>query len=133
MRSNLIAFVVTALVMCACDFLWLGAIAGDFYRARIGALMLEQPRIDAAVAFYVCYALGLVVLAVRPALRAASWKTAAGLGAMVGFTAYAAYDLTNLATLKHWPVLLSVVDMAWGVGLSAVATIAAFYMARRFG
>ena len=53
-----------------------------------------------------------------------SWSKTIVLAALFGFVAYATYDLTNLATLKNWPVALSLLDMAWGSLLSVVAATA---------
>ncbi len=36
------------------------------------------------------------------------------LGAAFGFFCYATYDLTNLATLRDWSVLVTLVDVALG-------------------
>ena len=114
----------TATLMVLLDLIWLGLVAKPLYQQGIGHLMSEQPRVAVAVAFYLVYALGLVVFAVMPhAALAGPWK-AAMFGALFGFFAYATYDLTNLATLRGWPLGLSLLDMAWGAlvsGLSAAA------------
>ena len=60
----------------------------------------------------------------RPAVNTSSWSQAATLGALFGFFTYATYDLTNLATVKNWPLAIVVVDILWGVFLcAAVATL----------
>ena len=32
---------------------------------------------------------------------------------------YATYDLTNLATLKDWPLKITAIDLAWGTFITA--------------
>ena len=118
--AGLIAFLVI-------DFIWLKYIALSFYREQIGHLMLDKPNLAIAGLFYLFYVVGVVVLAVNPALEKGQWMTAALYGGLLGFVAYGTYDITNLATLKTWPPIVAVVDMIWGTVLTAsVATIAYF-------
>lgn len=118
--SGLIAFLVI-------DFIWLKYIALSFYREQIGHLMLDKPNLGIALLFYLVYVVGVVVLAVNPALEKGQWTTAVLYGGLLGFVAYGTYDITNLATLKTWPPIVAVVDMIWGTVLTAsVATIAYF-------
>jgi len=109
------------IVMVGLDMLWLGVIAKPIYQSGIGHLMADQPDVPVAVLFYALYGLGLVVFAVLPAGPAPGWAKTVGMAALFGFFAYATYDLTNLATLKQWPIGLSVMDVAWGTCISAAA------------
>ena len=118
-----IAYAATAIVMVVLDLLWLGVVARPLYQQGIGHLMAERPNIAVATLFYAVYALGLVVFAVAPNADAGWGKTMRD-AALFGFFAYATYDLTNLATLKDWPVGISLLDMAWGSLLSALAAAA---------
>ena len=124
MTQYVAAYAATAIVMIALDLLWLGVIAKPLYQQGIGHLMAEQPNIPVAVLFYAVFALGIVVFAVLPNGPGSAWSKAAIAGALFGFFAYATYDLTNLATLKNWPLGLSILDMAWGSLVSAVAAVA---------
>jgi uncharacterized membrane protein len=117
----LLAYVATALIMAGLDFLWLSNTSGPLYQRALGEMMAKEPNMTAAVAFYLIYILGVLWFAVRPALAAGDWKTALLNGALFGFFAYATYDLTNLATLKVWSLQVSLIDMAWGSVLSALA------------
>ena len=124
MTKHLAAYVATALAMLVLDALWLGLIAAPLYQQGIGHLMAEQPVVPVAVLFYVLYAVGVVVFAVAPQLAPAAprgWAETLGMAALFGFFAYATYDLTNLATLKGWPLGLSLVDMAWGTLVSTAS------------
>lgn len=130
--SYIAGYVASAIIFCLMDFVWLGLLAKNFYHNRIGPLMLDEPKIAPAVAFYTVYLLGLFVFAIIPALRAQNLIMATGLGALLGLIAYASYDLTNLATLKGWSLSLTLVDIAWGIVISAVASTAGFLVVSMF-
>ncbi len=117
------AYAATLVVMVALDMVWLGVVAKPMYQQGLAHLMAARPVIPVAVLFYLVYALGLVIFGVAPA-SAGGWVQAAAGGALFGFFAYATYDLTNWATLKDWPWLLSLLDMAWGAAVSAVSAVA---------
>lgn len=133
MQRHAIAYAAALLALGIGDFLWLGVLMPAQYKAWIGPLMLEQPRVLPAAAFYFLYPVGLVVFAVAPALERASVQRAMAASALFGFIAYGTFDLSNLATLKGWPVALTVVDMLWGAFLSACAGLAAYGAARTLG
>ncbi len=120
MKSLIVAYAVCLPVLAVLDAVWLGLLAADFYQANIGHLMAASPRLGAALAFYLIYPLGVVIFCIRPALQGGTASTAPVLGAALGFFAYATYDLTNLATLRDWPVLVSAVDVAWGMLVTAL-------------
>jgi uncharacterized membrane protein len=120
-------YVVTGLVFCALDFVWLTMIALKFYQGQIGPLLLEKPNLVPAAIFYALYVVGLVVFCVVPAVATQSWPKAALLGALLGMIAYATYDLSNLATLNGWTIPLSVMDIAWGAIASSAACTAGYF------
>ncbi|QTN21102.1 DUF2177 family protein [Rhizobacter sp. AJA081-3] len=120
MTKYVAAYAATALVMLVLDAIWLGLIAAPLYQQGIGHLMAPQPRLGVAAIFYLLYPLGIVIFAVA-ARPAGAWQPTLLAGALFGFFAYATYDLTNLATLKGWPIGLSLVDVAWGSAVSAVS------------
>ena len=130
MSRSLIAYVAVLIVFGAIDFLWLGFVAKDMYRNGIGHLMLETPNWTAAAAFYLIYIAGLVLFGVWPGLETGEWSRAALYGALFGFFCYATYDLTNLATLRGWPISIVIADMIYGTVASAVAVTAAFFITR---
>lgn len=132
MFAYIAGYLGAAVVFCLMDFVWLAVLAKNFYHNRIGTLMLAEPRLAPAVAFYILYLLGLFVFAVTPALRAQNLLLAAGLGGLLGLIAYGSYDLTNLATLKDWSASLSFVDIAWGILVSAVSSTAGFLIVSMF-
>jgi uncharacterized membrane protein len=121
-----LSYVATAVAFLIVDSIWLGVMGGLVYRPLLGDMLLAKFNVVAAVAFYLLYVVGLVVFAVAPALGAGRWQVALIHGALFGFFAYATYDLTNLATLKNWSTLLSLIDMGWGTLASAAAATAGF-------
>ena len=121
MNKYIAAYAGTAIVMVALDMLWLGIIAKPLYQQGIGHLMADKPNVGVAVGFYLLYALGVVIFAVSPQHGGSSWTTTLMMGALFGFFAYATYDLTTLATLRDWPLRLSLIDMGWGTFVSAAA------------
>ncbi|OYT98206.1 MAG: hypothetical protein CFE40_13140 [Burkholderiales bacterium PBB1] len=132
MTKYISAYLATAVVMIVLDLLWLGVIATPLYQQGLGHLMAERPNLMAAAAFYVLYVFGLLMFTIVPQAADASWLKTAATAAMFGFVAYATYDLSNLATLRDWPVWLSLIDMTWGAVLSAVAAIAGRFAWDRF-
>lgn len=131
MTKYFAAYASTALVMLVLDAIWLGLIAAPLYQQGIGHLMAPQPRLGVAALFYLLYPLGIVIFAVA-ARPAGAWQPTLLAGALFGFFAYATYDLTNLATLKGWPLGLSLIDVAWGSLVSAVSAGAGRWAMDRF-
>lgn len=132
MPTYVIAYIATAVVFFGLDFIWLSRIALNFYKSQIGDLMLAQPNFMAAGVFYLAYIGGIVYFAVMPALTGGTWTTALVAGAVLGFVAYGTYDMTNLSTLKNWPIAMSVVDLLWGTVLTSVAATAGYFITQRF-
>ena len=127
----LAAYFSTVILFLAVDAIWLGIIARGFYRDQLGHLMLESPRLGLAMVFYLFYAAAITVLVVMPAVRSGVWWHAAVYGGILGLAAYGTYDITNTATLRDWPPLVSVVDMAWGTVLTAGVAYVAWAIASR--
>jgi uncharacterized membrane protein len=116
-----IAYVSSAAVFLAVDFVWLSFASPNFYRPRLGNLLSANPNLRIAAVFYMAYVVGIVILAVMPGFAARSWPMAIGLGAVLGFVAYGTYDLTNLSTIQGWSAAVSAVDLAWGTFATALA------------
>lgn len=122
-------YAVTAPILFVIDLVWLGVVAKDFYRARLGDLMRPDVRWGPAVLFYVLYVAALLLFAVFPALERQSGVRAAALGAALGCIAYATYDLTNLSLARGFPTIVAVVDIAWGTILSAAVAAVSYKLA----
>ena len=128
MTRNFLTYAATFIALAALDFLWLGAVARNFYREGIGHLMASSVNIGAAAAFYLLYPIGLVVFAVLPS--GGDWLRALALGALFGLFCYGTYDLTSLAILKDWPLSVTLVDIAWGAAVSAAGASAGAWVLR---
>ena len=115
----------------AMDLLWLGVVARGFYQAHMGHLMKPSVNWAAAVAFYLLFLVGLVVLVILPAVERESFAQAVLLGALFGLVTYAAYDLTNLATLDGFPLKVALVDLVWGTVLCATVSAMTFLASTR--
>ena len=124
------AYIFTAIAFFAIDFLWLGTISRKFYFSRMSHLLAGKVNYPAAAGFYAAYVVGLIIFAVAPAIETGSWQTAALYGGLFGFFCYATYDMTNQATLKNWPVAVTIVDIGWGTLLSG-SSAAIGYLATR--
>jgi uncharacterized membrane protein len=119
-----ITFGAIALSMLALDVVWIGWLAKPLYQSGIGHLMSPSPRLDAALLFYALYACGLLLFVVSADQSGAAWTSTALRGALFGLVAYGTYDLSNLATLRDWPLTVTAVDMAWGAFASSAGALA---------
>jgi uncharacterized membrane protein len=124
-------YIITLPVFLAIDLAWLSLIARKFYAQYLGFLMKTNVNFAAAGLFYLLFVVGLVVFAVLPAIEKSSWTQALLLGALLGLISYATYDLTNLATIKDWPLIVTVVDMVWGTVLGASVSLISYYIATK--
>ncbi len=124
-------YFIALLFFLAMDAIWLGFVAPNFYRAQIGHLMAERPNLIAAGIFYLLFIAGLLVFVIQPGLQDPLRWRVGGRGALFGLVTYAAYDLTNLATLEAWPLLVTGVDLIWGTTLSATVTLLTLWAGKR--
>lgn len=132
MNDWIIRFLVAGGVMAIFDAFWLTIVASKFYKSQIGQLLLEKPNMTAAVTFYIIYVIGIVAFVVSPALEKGSWQYALGYGALFGLVAYATYDLTNLSTLKGFTTKVVIVDMLWGMLLTAAVSVISYGIITRW-
>lgn len=127
-----IAYFAAALVFFALDMVWLAGVAKNFYFSRLGDLVRERPDFVVAGVFYAGYVAGIVYFAIAPALASGGFARALVNGALVGLLAYGTYDMTNLATLRGYPAEVAIVDIIWGMFLTATAAGAGYAAAHRF-
>ncbi|PLX83072.1 MAG: DUF2177 domain-containing protein [Desulfuromonas sp.] len=123
-------YLLTVPIFFAIDLIWLGVVARGFYQKHLGYILSPEVNWAAAIVFYLVYIVGIIFFAVRPALNEQALLTACLLGAFFGFITYATYDLTNLATLKGWPLIIVVVDIAWGTLLCSLVASGSFLVGR---
>lgn len=126
------AYVTTLIVFLAIDAVWLMTMSQRLYRRNIGDILVDSFNPAPAALFYLIYIAGIVVFATAPAFSSGKWTTAAVNGALFGFFAYATYDLTNQATIRGWPTIITVADICWGSLLSAMAATVGFLLTRYF-
>lgn len=130
MVQYLVAYVGTLIVFLGIDFVWLSFVARKFYFERLGPLLLDQPNLGIAAFFYLFYVMGIVHLAIIPALKDGNAMVAVVNAAVFGVLAYATYDITNMATLKGWSWEVAAVDIVWGGVLSAVSAYAGYQITK---
>ncbi len=124
-------YLIALPVFFVIDMIWLGLVAKNFYRGQIGFLMKTDFNWIAAISFYLLFIGGLVYFVIVPAVEHGTWTRALCVGALFGLMTYATYDLTNLATIKDWPLTLTIVDLLWGMLLSASVSTLAFLIAKK--
>jgi len=124
------AYLGAGLTFAVIDAVWLTTMVNRLYRPVIGPIMADKPDMTAAVIFYLISIAGTVFLAIDPALREGSWTRALLNGAVLGFIAYATYDLTNQATLNVWSWKLTITDIIWGTTLTGLSATGGYFAAR---
>lgn len=126
-------YFIAIVVFLGIDMIWLTLIAKNYYAKQIGYLLAKNPNLFAALIFYLIFVAGLIFFVITPALDKKAWTHALLAGAFFGLVTYATYDLTNLATVKDWPLLVTIVDLIWGMFISAVVSVATYFLALKFG
>jgi uncharacterized membrane protein len=124
-------FFIALPVFFVIDMMWLVLVAKKFYQEQIGFLMKPDVNWPAAIIFYFLFIAGLVIFVISPAVEKHSWVHALLFGALFGLITYATYDLTNLATLKDWPLLVTVVDLIWGTVLASSISLITYLIANK--
>ena len=124
-------FLIALPILFAIDMAWLILVAKKFYQQQIGFLMKPDINWFAAIIFYLLFIAGLVIFVISPAVEKHSWVHAIIFGALFGLITYATYDLTNLATIKDWPLLVTVVDLIWGTVLAASISCITYFIASK--
>jgi uncharacterized membrane protein len=124
-------YALTVPVFFIIDLVWLGVVAKNIYQENLAHLLSPAVNWPAALLFYFMYIVGIILFAVRPALESQSLAKAAIWGALFGFFTYATYDLTNLATLKDWPLKIVIIDIAWGSILCTLVASGSYLIGSR--
>lgn len=132
MTEFITLFFITFVVFFVIDMLWLGLIAKNIYQQQIGTLLKKDVNWTAAIIFYVLFIIGLVVFVIQPAVVADRFVDVLLYGALFGLITYATYDLTNLATMKDWPIKITLIDLAWGTFLGTSTSTLAFLIYQLF-
>ena len=125
-------YFVTLAVFLAIDMVWLLVLSKELYSEKLGYLMNKSPNISAALVFYLLFAAGLLFFVIQPALASESWQYALFAGLFFGLVTYATYDLTNLATIRDWPIIITIVDLIWGSFVTGSTSLICFNIITRF-
>ena len=126
----IISYLLTTVVFFAVDMTWLGLIAKDLYKKYLGSFLSDKVNWPAAIIFYLLFIIGIFYFCILPAVEKNSVVKAIISGALFGVFTYATYDLTNLATLKNWPLTIVFIDIAWGALLTGIVSTAGFYIVK---
>ena len=124
-------YLISLLAFFAADMMWLGLIAGSFYKSHLGFIMAPEVNWTAALIFYCLFILGILVFVVLPAIKENALPIMLVKAAFFGLITYATYDLTNLATVKDWPLIVTVVDLIWGMVLVTFVRLVGFFTGKR--
>ncbi len=130
--QNIKVYLITIVVFFLVDIVWLGFVSKKLYAKYLGHLMAPNVNWTAALIFYFLFIAGLVFFVINPALEKQSLGYALAVGAFFGLITYATYDLTNLATIKDWPVNITIIDIIWGTFLNSATSGITFIVVRRF-
>ena len=130
--QNLKVYLITVVVIFLVDILWLGFISKNLYKKYLGDLMAPNVNWTAAIVFYLLFIAGLVFFVINPAIEKESLRYALLVGGFFGLITYSTYDLTNLSTLKDWPINITIIDIIWGPILNSATAAITFLVANRF-
>lgn len=125
-------YAVVLVVFMGVDLIWLGFIAKNLYAKYLGHLLSPNVNWLAAIIFYLLFIVGILVFVLQPALSDGNITQLIFRAALFGLITYATYDLTNLATLKDWPVTITVIDLIWGTSLSTLVSVISYFILIRF-
>jgi uncharacterized membrane protein len=123
---------ISVIIFLAIDAVWLLLIAKNLYSKYLGYLMAKSPNLIAALIFYLIFVAGMLYFVINPALVTGRWQDALISGMFFGFVTYATYDLTNLATIKDWPIIITLIDLAWGSFVTAATCVISFFVIKSF-
>ena len=125
-------YLITVPVFFIIDMLWLGLVAKQFYQNQIGFLMKTNINWIAAIIFYFLFVAGIVFFVLMPSLERRDLLYLILTAAFYGLLTYATYDLTNLATLKDWSLIVTIVDIIWGMTLSVSVSLISYFITIKF-
>ena len=124
---NLKLFLVSFITFLFLDAIWLGLIARGFYSKYLSLYLTDNVIWPSAFIFYIIFNIGLLIFVILPSIEKNSYSTLLIYSILYGLVTFATYDLTNHATIKDWPLIVSIVDMSYGMFVALVSSSAAFY------
>lgn len=128
--NYILLYLGTFVTLLGLDAVWLSLVAMKLFTKYLSHL--SGPfRLTPAAVFYLFYTLGLLILVVLPYKD--DPKKVFLMGALLGALAYGTYDLTNLATLRNWPLGFALIDITWGTAVTGLTALVASFLARKIG
>lgn len=132
MKAHLVSYLIALFILVALDALWLTLMMPRVYQKHLSHLLAGSLMVWPAIVFYILYAFGIYFLVVRQALVQDTHLLATFLaGVVLGAVAYGTYDLTNQATLRGWPVLITLIDILWGGMLSGTIAVVSTWLTKK--
>lgn len=129
---NIILYILTLFVLSILDVTWLYAM-GAQYKEWLGHLFAPKINLVPVVIFYALYTFGILYFVLFPAFTKGSAVYGVFIsGALFGLFCYAAYDLTNHATMLRWPLAVTIIDMLWGALLTGLTSLIVFVIYKKF-
>ena len=125
-------FTVTFVVFMGIDLVWLGFVAKNIYSKYLGYLMAPNVNWLAAMVFYVIFIIGILYFVIAPSLVDRDFTQLVIRAMLFGFITYATYDLTNLATVRDWPITITIIDLIWGTSLSTSVSVISYLIITNF-
>ena len=125
-------FAVTFVVFMGIDLIWLGFVAKNIYSKYLGYLMAPNVNWLAALIFYVIFIVGVLYFVIAPSLVDRDFTQLVIRAMLFGFITYATYDLTNLATVRDWPITITIIDLIWGTTLSTSVSVISYLIITNF-
>ncbi|PKN03412.1 hypothetical protein CVU75_02320 [Candidatus Dependentiae bacterium HGW-Dependentiae-1] len=129
------ALAVALGVLGVLDFIWLGNVMTDFYKNQFGLLGCKtmvgmSEKWGAILVTYFLMALGFALFVFpRLSIDGAAWATALQ-GSLFGLVLFGVYELTSYIVFADWPILLVLVDTAWGMFAYAMTSLVAVFVLR---
>jgi uncharacterized membrane protein len=123
-------YLASLVVFFAVDMVWLVFVARSFYKKHLGYIMAPTVNWIPAIIFYLLFIAGILVFVVLPGVKEGSLQNTILKALLFGLVTYATYDLTNLATINQWPLIVTLIDLAWGMALCTIVSIAGFFVAK---
>ena len=125
-------FSVSLLTFLILDAIWLGFVARNFYAKHLALYLTENVIWLSAIIFYIIFNIGLLVFVILPSIEKNSYSVLIIYSLLYGIVTFATYDLTNYATIKNWPLIVTIVDICWGMFVAFASSSTAFLFHKYF-
>ena len=134
MKNLFYPWLISFLLIILFDFIWFSITVQKFYRPHLNHIISEDFKYGVATIFYILYSFGITYLVIQPAFGLSYTITQIGFsGFILGLVSYAAYNLTNNATILNWPVIVTFVDITWGATVTATVSCLTYKILKLFG